>query len=223
VTDSWLLDHATGAMVLRVDRPLAKHLGLDRAAEAEFLTNTGGIGPQPLYSDPAGGLLVTRYIEGETWRGADLANHRQLACLGRVLRDLHELPVVGKKFEPSVIANRYATRIGTGTARQLAGEAKRLAGELYDGEKASLCHHDVHAGNLVGERPHLLDWEYAAIGDPLMDLAVVSRFHSLGESEIRVLVSAWSGACRHEDLERLEAFGQLYDRIAELWQMVVDF
>ncbi|MDR9468808.1 phosphotransferase [Marinospirillum sp.] len=52
-----------------------------------------------------------------------------------------------------------------------------------------LTHHDLHAGNLLLENNHwvLLDWEYAAPGNPWIDAAALDRWLTLSDTEKKQL------------------------------------
>lgn len=226
VNRSWLLTHGDSQLVLRTDGPLTGPLGLDRRGELDTLTavSAAGIGPEPVWADPDRGWLVTRYLPGRAWRNADLHDSAQLRRLGDALRQLHALPPAGPLFEPGRIARGYARHIGTGAARKLAVDVEARARDLYTNTGPGvICHNDLVCSNIVDSRPlAFIDWEYAAVGDPLFDLAVIVCEHQLSVTETRVLLSAWSGSATPEQVSRLEAFGQLYDGLAALWRLVVE-
>lgn len=221
---SWRLAAPGGDFVLRADRPLARLLGLDRKREWDILVlaHKAGLGPEPVWADPGRGLLVTRWIAGRPWRPADLADHRRLAILGTLLRQVHAVPGAGQPFDPVRVAEGYARRAAVPDSAALA-EVARLAAELYPADaRTCLCHHDPNAENVIDDAPAILiDWEYAAAGQPLFDLAVVVRYHRLARRQARVLLTAWSGRPASEQFEELGAFGRLYDLLAALWAQVV--
>jgi len=225
-SESWLLESPGGRLVLRRDTGLARRLGLDRAAEFELLCALAGTGlaPEPVRFVPEHGALVMRYLEGEAWSPAELEGPERLRALGRLLRRLHDRPVAGKAFDPARIARHYARQASAPDSHILVGEVEMLADELYpEGMARHICHHDPHCGNLIGtDPPRLIDWEYAAAGDPLMDLAVVGRYHRLQGWQERVLLEAWSDGLADLELrERLKELGRLYDLLATLWERVV--
>ncbi len=224
-SDSWLLEGGDGPLMLRIDRPLAGRLGLDRGSEFEVLraAHGAGLGPEPLYADPRGGVLVTRYLPGEPWRHADLDQPGRLERLGGLLREVHGLPVTGRRFDPSRIAEGYARALGPGNGAGGVDEVARLAEQLYPpGMTLRICHGDPNAANIIGyDRPRLIDWEYAAAGDPLYDLAVVSSFHGFDARRIELLLEAWSGRPAVENRSRLDGFMRLYESLTKLWQQVV--
>lgn len=235
VADSWLYETSGGAMVLRRDRPVAARLGLDRRNEWRVLQAMAeqGLGPIPVACDERQGLLLTRYQPGETWAG--LQQPARCHVLGRLLRRVHEAPLVGKHFDPATIARTYARALPAGDAAAMAEEARHLSSRLYAGNLSGcLCHHDAHAGNVVGDGRQLLDWEYAAVGLPWMDLAVVVRFHALDDARTAALIEGWcdgadglagrrwAGFGAEDVAGRLPDFARLYDVLACLWQRVVD-
>jgi thiamine kinase len=220
VSDSWLLERDGERFTLRLDRPLAARLGLDRAAEWRFLEQAAGagLGPEPLARGDR--LLVTRYLPGEPWGVRDAP----WFALGQLLRRVHETPAPqGKRFDLSAISARYAACAGGAEAARLAGRVRELAGPLYADSPGRLCHHDAHLGNVVGAaEPRLIDWEYAALGQPLFDLAVVIRHHGLDEDDTAALVAGWAGDAPPTDPERLAAYLDLYDVLVRLWALAVE-
>jgi len=220
VSESWLLSGPDGLLVLRRDLPLADVLGLDRQSEWTHLQTAyaADLGPEPVARDFARGVLVTRYLEGTAWarfETADWGSH------GLLLRRVHELPsTTAKHFDPVTVARRY--RLGTTAAHAdaLLERVVVLATALEQDGPACLCHHDAHRGNIIGTAPaRLIDWEYAAYGDPLFDLAVVCRFHDLQPRQCAELLAGW--ALEPTDQDRFRASCELYDAIAMLWQLAV--
>ncbi len=227
LADAWLLERGDERAVLRRDRPLAGRLGLDRVAEWGFLRQAfdAGLGPEPLFHDPGHGVLLTRFLPGVAWDQAAAGSATtNWVELGRLLRRVHDLPgVTGKRFDLAAIAAHYARAAGTSEADRLARRVGRLAVPLYVDAPWCLCHHDAHRGNVVGAAPpRLLDWEYAALGHPLFDLAVVIRFHALDEAAGAQFLSGWAGEGEWPDPDRLDAFCRLYDTVAALWALAVD-
>ncbi|WP_191621383.1 phosphotransferase [Marinihelvus fidelis] len=240
VTDSWLYEAPEGRLVLRRDRPLAARLGLDRKNEWKLLgaMATAGLGPMPVAVDTDRGLLLTRHIDRPVWAAKGLENPEYLHALGRLLRRVHEAPPVGKAFEPAGIAVHYAAQLPAGIGNSLADEAATLASALYPaGDVTCPCHHDAHAGNLVGHAPaRLIDWEYAAMGQPWMDFAVVARFHQFDSAQLAgiaegwcddrgvhgVETGRWAGYDVADVASRVQPYFRLYDILATLWEQVVN-
>ncbi len=220
VADAWLLDRDGEKLVLRRDRPLARRMGLDRAAEWRHLHLAwrARLGPEPLYHETDAGVLLTGYLPGADWSDASVRGPEQVQALGALLRRVHQARCVGgKRFDLPAIAAGYARAAGSREAADLARRVTHLAGPLYESAPWCLCHHDAHLANVIGQAaPRLLDWEYAALGHPLFDLAVVIRFHDLDDAAAGDLLAGWGG-----DATSLDAFCTLYDVVAQLWRLAV--
>ena len=225
VTISYFLERAADQFVLRIDKPLAGRLGLDRSWENEVLAQVSeqGLGPEPVYCDPDSGVLMTRYMSGDVWSEADLRQAERLHKLAGLLRKIHALPAAGQKIDLRVALNRYASLVDTSEAWLMSVEAEALLAALLPGSGTDcLCHHDVHVGNIIGlDRLLLIDWEYAALGDPLFDLATVIEHHGLSETQVTEFLAAYSQGEIHLDNARLALYRQLYIMLCQLWQAAV--
>lgn len=221
ISVSWLMSGPDGLLVLRRDLPLAKVLGLDRQAEWAHLeiAYSADLGPEPLAHDPARGLLVTRYLEGAAWNQCETADWH---AHGVLLRRIHELPSgTARRFDPVAVARRYRHASTAVLAGALLDRVVKLAADLGPDNAGCLCHHDAHRGNIIGSAPaRLIDWEYAARGDPMFDLAVVCRFHDLNPDERAGLFDGWG--FEETDHSRFQACCDLYDALATLWQLAVN-
>lgn len=222
---SWLVESGGERFVLRIDKPEAASLGLDRASERDIqaAASRAGLTPEPLFQELDRGVSLRRHAAGEAWTGADLRQPARLQRLARALRDLHALPPAGRTFEPGTAARRYARHVNTPAARQLADEANVLLAELhFEPFRECVCHNDLVADNIVGdaERPMLIDWEYAGLGDPWFDLAVVITHHDLAPELRDVLVAAYlRRAASAREATRLEAWCRFYRLLLRLWLM----
>lgn len=227
VSDSWRLRTRERDVWLRRDRPVASALGLDREREARVLRVASGAGlaPQPLFVDPSRGVLVSAWVgragglpESE---GAEASlDWREL---GALLRRVHGLPVEDvAALDLPAVAGRYARVAGTREAFALARRIGERAPALFASAPPRLCHNDAHLGNVLAGPPSLLfDWEYAAAGPPLFDLAAVAGFHALDESAIGDLLGGWAGNSPLADTGAFPEFLDLYRDVAAVWAMAV--
>jgi thiamine kinase len=222
---SYLVKGEAGLCVLRVDKPLAAELGLDREAEHDVseTTSLAGIGPQPLYFDAEHGISLRQYLPGRTWDENDLRKPDNLGKLASRLRDLHALPPVGNLFSPGVAARRYARQLGTRESQALADEANLILAELHSGlARECLCHNDLVAGNILESSDGLkfIDWEYAALGDPWFDLALVVEHHQLEDVLQSGFVQAYlMREPRASELIRLRDWRRFYRLLLLLWNL----
>jgi thiamine kinase len=210
--------------VLRIDTPEAAALGLDRAAEQAVLEAVAkaGLGPEPTVFDPVNGIVIRPFVPGRSWTVRDLVVPANLERLARLLGRLHQLPGVGRAFDPMSAARRYAERLDSAEARRLVQEAARHHDQLAGGD-AVLCHNDLVCQNIL-ESDHLvlIDWEYAGAGDPWFDLAVVVEHHGLRPSLAQHFLEAYLGrAPVPEERQLLQRKCRFYRRLLDLWDKVV--
>jgi len=224
VNETYRLFCDSGSLILRRDTPLAAVLGLDRQTEIDVLTVAAdrGLGPTVIWADPDAGLLLTEYQEGHSWREADLHNKKNLGRIGKLLQRLHQVPIDAKPVDLSRYACRYAQQLATDEADRIAREAGKLADKwCAENSRHVLCHNDPIAGNIIetkeNDRLVLIDWEYAGLGEPCFDLAVVIRHHVLSVADTRIFLDAYGVV----DEVRLEGCMALYDRLSVLWLMVI--
>ena len=203
-------------------------LGLNRSGEGEILRAIGGhgIGPQLVLCDLRGGLLVTRWLPGRTCTIRDLRNPRLLRDLGAILRRLHETvpaPPGMAPLDPGRSAHHYALLAGNVRARRTAREACRsFSAAAAHRRTPALCHNDPVAQNILrGRGLRLIDWEFAAPGDPLFDLAVVLGHHGLGAEQGRTLLAAARGRVYPSDWRGLMHLTAGYRRLRVLWEAAV--
>ena len=224
-SNSWLLTVGDEQYVARFDKPVANLLGLDRRAELDVLhtVSAAGIGPQIVWADTDKDVLVTSYIPGKAWSPVDVHNPVKLRALAATLRQLHSLPPRGPEFAPGKVALTYAREAGTHSASRIAAQAVNLAEKLLsETRRPALCHNDLVHGNIIGgETVRLIDWEYAAVGDPYFDLAIVVRHHQLKANRIANFLDAYFGTPGKKHFSRLDAFCRLYDQLAALWYLSV--
>jgi len=221
---AWRLDAAGGAWFARLGHPGASALGVDRASECVLLraVAAAGLSPELVACEPAGDLLVTRFVEGTPWQAADVQVEANLRRVAGLLRRLHALPVPAglQAVSYSQQARRLAAGLPTAAAEATLHErAGRIFARLDGrGFTPALCHHDLHHLNLLDEggRLWLLDWEYGGRGDPLMDLAGFLAMHELGPAPTEVFLEAY-GVLPSADRGLVEAARWAFDYVQWLW------
>jgi aminoglycoside phosphotransferase (APT) family kinase protein len=203
--------------VVRVDGFEPAILGLDRDIEWQALHSAArwGVAPRPAYREP--GVLVCEYREPAP-EAVD-----SIASVAELLRRIHALPPVNSRLDPlerAVCYTRVAGRQGLSPALL---EAMQCLEEIPT--PSTLCHNDLLAANRLGSSNGLLalDWEYAATGDPLFDLAAVIEGDGLIEEEAQSLLSAWlQREPEASELERLQYQRVVYRELGKLWESAVE-
>lgn len=225
---SYLLERDGERFVLRIDKPGVAALGLDRDNERTVCAAVAraGLTPAYLWFDVAAGVCLRHWVPGRSLDRAALQETATLQLLAGTLRALHRLPPTGREFRPVAAARRYAAQLGTAEAGALAERAARILDDLERRPgAAALCHNDLIAANVL-QTPQggirLIDWEYAAIGDPFFDLAVLVRHHELPDHLAEHLLSAYlEGKASAEARQRLALQGDFYRCLLDLWQLRV--
>lgn len=220
--DSYLVRLRAAFFVLRIDRPEAASLELDRVAEQTVCAAlaAAGLAPEILYVSDSGDITLRPFIEGRSWSSEHLQQPENLRRLADLLRRLHALPPAGRPFRPLHAARRYADQLGTPAADSLYANAARAFSRLEPGN-ACLCHNDLVCGNILeGHELVLIDWEWAGIGDPYFDLAVVVQHHLLVPELTAVFLAAYLQRDPGEEAwNRLQTQCIFYRALLELWNL----
>jgi aminoglycoside phosphotransferase (APT) family kinase protein len=221
VSRVWRVTSPSVEAVLRIDKPAARRLGLDRAAELQALRVAGeaGLAPGVLAASAADGLLLTRFLPGPAWTPAQLASEQGMAGAARLLRTLHRLPATLPRIDLPAVASRYATLAGDAHATGARATIELLS--AMPAQPPCLCHHDPTAGNFIGgDVPRLVDWEYAAAGDPWFDAATVAN--ELPAGRRRDWLAAWLGRpVSAADETLLARWLEITRRVGDLWHAAV--
>ncbi len=173
----------------------------ERAASAAGFA--AGLSPEVLHVEP--GVMITRFVEGETCTPADMRDPGRLAravpLLKRVHRDMsrylkgpilafwvfHVIRDYARTLEEA--GSRYASRLS-----ELVDVADAL--ELAVGPvDLAFAHNDLLAGNFIddGKRLWLIDWEYGGFNAPLFDLANLASNVELDRVQEEWLLHSYFG------------------------------
>jgi thiamine kinase len=229
--DSWLVRTASAAIVVRINNPHAQTLHVDRSVEGEVLriVAAAGIGPEVLLCDPKRHVLVTRYL-GPTCTADDMHAPERIERLARLLRKLHALPAspsVSPLRWGDVVADYAATLTTLNPDAALLDPDRKsrvlaLAAQIESAPRShALCHNDIHHLNLIdaGEL-RLLDWEYAAVGDPYFDLASAAFYAEFNMEERALLLRAYEGRVDATMLQHLSKACAVFEYVHDLWHEV---
>lgn len=213
-----------GVFVMRINEPDTTLLGIDRARELSLhaAAARAAIAPTLVYADPQMRFLITEYVEGHMWTAEDMADAGSLRRLATTLRRLHELsaPAVSA-FDPSGLLRRHASRIALDEPEDAARiEAWVLrAQQIFadtGGRSPCIVHNDLHHSNLIGSGPKLIDWEYAAVADPLLDLACLLAWYPASAAHT-VLLLEECGLAPHSTPTALADAAWAFLLLSYLW------
>lgn len=228
VNRSFLVRTRRGRFVVRLNENTATDPGLDRDRELILHTAAAnaGLAPHVIHATPDGSCLITDYLDGRLWTPHYFTRMRDLRSLALRLRVLHEIPVpVLPRFDPLAAARRYA-EIVVGSEPD---ERARLDALLESGaramersgsaqRKSTIVHSDLHHGNvLTADRVYFIDWEYAQVGDPLLDLACVLAYYPRAVPHGALMLEAAGLADRGATLEMLAELTSVFTLLTYLW------
>jgi thiamine kinase len=187
--------------VRRLNAAAGAVLGAHHVREARLhaAAARAGLAPELIYADAAGEFMVMRHVAGAAWSVADFARPERLRRLGARLSVLQAIapPAVDafdfaatlRGHSAAVIESEPTERVLIESLMEQADTALTLCAR--GGRKATIVHNDLHHRNLIeGERLYLIDWEYAAVADPIFDLACVLAYYPHAEPHAQVLLDA---------------------------------
>jgi len=229
--ESWKVTDRAGAHVARfgADFPF-HHVRREREVAAARAAHRAGFAPEVEFAAP--GVMVCRFLDARTWDETDMRANP--ARIGHTLRDFHDrMPAhvsgEGAFFWVFHVIRDYARILDEHLSR-FRPELDRLRAIAAETEAAQrpmpivFGHHDLLPGNVLegaDGRLWLIDYEYAAFGTSLFDLACAAGNAKMDEAEETEMMQAYFGATPDE--ATWHAFGAM--RCAALareamWAMV---
>jgi thiamine kinase len=228
VNHSFLVRTRRGRFVVRLNENTSADPGLDRDRELALHTAAAdaGIAPQVVFAAPDRSCLITDYVDGRLWTPHYFTRMRDLRSLGQRLRTLHALaPPPLAHFDPLNTARRYADLIvrsepdeGGRIQFLLASGAEALARAGSGQRVPAIVHSDLHHGNvLTADRVYFIDWEYAQVGDPLLDLACVMTYYPRAAPHGELLLEASGLADVGTTPAMLDELTNVFTLLTYLW------
>ncbi len=216
-----------GIYVVRLHTPYVLDLGVDRRREAVLhaAAAAAGLASPILAADPEGRYLVTQYLEGSPWQAADFDDAARLEALAHSLRALHALPTpTVAPLDLAMLLRRHVTHLVAQDAAavqdllpQVARAREILARQGAAGRPPCIIHGDLTHSNVIGAgEPRLIDWEYAAVTDPLTDLACLVAYYPQVMGHGAELLRH-CGLDEAASLPELEELAGVYRLLSNLW------
>lgn len=171
-------------------------LAILRAAAAADLA------PPPIRLPVEHGIVATQFRPAaRAWTSHDARNYENIDRLCDCLRQLHALDITLEPLQFVAVAERYAARATDRCAlspEQVAwrSELLALAQTFVDLHEPSVpCHNDLVASNVLDDGAvWLIDFEFAAQGDPVLDLASLAAFNDFDAGSRSRLLTAYYGS-----------------------------
>ena len=228
--ESFLVDQGAQKFVVRLGRDFPfHHVFRDREVMVTQAACEAGFAPELVHSAP--GVMVSRFIEGETYDEAGVqANIGRIAEL--ISRFHNEMPkhVSGPGFMFWVfhVIRDYARTLEKGGSRmadrlpawlELAGELEAVQAPL----PIVFGHHDLLPANFIddGSRIWLIDFEYAGFSTPMFDLAGTTSNAGFDDDQSEEFLTAYFGGPPDQAVRRSHAAMQCASLLREaMWSMV---
>lgn len=203
---------------------------LGAAAERRVLSRAAaaGIAPSVAPVDPGGGLVATRFLPGaRAWSQADAREPENIERAAHLLTRLHRCDL-SAELEPYRCAAAADDYVREAAARQaLSAEQRRWRDELvvlarrFEAENAPAtpCHNDLVASNILDDGElRLVDFEYAVLSSPLLDLAGLAGLNAYdGGQRARLVAAYYPHGAAPFDAARLDAAVRLVRLLAYFW------
>lgn len=167
--------------------------------------SNAGVSPKLIYAHD--GCLVTEFINGKGLEIEDKEHDETLVGIAKLLKKVHNTDTqhISNHFDVPSVINAYLKYMDN----KLDSETLRIVTEtLKDIPKLTathLVHGDLIPNNFIndGKRLWLIDWEYAGLGHPAIDLAMVISNFELNAAQSKTLVDA-HGMCELAEVMRLK-------------------
>src|SRR5262245_34415982 len=207
---------------------------IDRAAEARNARQAASIGiaPDLLYLHAPSGLMLTRFIDGGApLEAADLRRPTPLRDAAGLLKRLHgsglafagRMELFPKLDDYIALAAQEGWPPGLDlTPIRRRAEAARVALEQAPASFVP-SHIDPVPHNFVRARDgalYLLDWEYAAMAEPMWDLAAVSIEAELDGEMDSLLLEAYFADAAGQHAGRFALYKASLNLLAAAWAVV---
>jgi thiamine kinase-like enzyme len=201
--NNFRIDVGGETFVLRIAGADTQLLGIDREHEhaANLAAGKLGIAPEVFYFIRPEGYLVTRFINGRPILRDEICQPEKIRQVMDIVRRIHNMPAIPGKFnvfctigEYSAIARRCKVAF-PGNFNWLVEQAQAAESALNARPLPTCpCHNDLlNANFLTNAQLHILDWEYAGMGDAFFDLANFSDHHDLSDEQDRWLLKCYFG------------------------------
>ncbi len=244
LTNRTYLLHSSGRqLVLRLNAQNSQQLALDRNMEALIWRSAAaaGLAPALLYADPQQRYMVSEYLAGTEIHADN--NHAWLSELATLLRRVHQLRVRGRVLNIHERAEHYWRGIvavektgGESEAREFHERLRSSRDQFHkffsesihsvtSGDSLCLCHNDPVLSNIIRSDSglRLIDWEYAAMGDPFFDLAAYGCHQSLTTEASVVLLDTYCDGASANDRDRFNQALIHYQYLDLLWSVLQQF
>ena len=225
---NFLADFGDEKVVVRIPGHDTSLLGINRLHEAAAnqLAASIGVAPEVLNESAPEDYLVTRFLEGRPVPPGELATEPMLGEVATTHHREHDAGAIPAFFNPfEVVHNYHEIAFDKDTAEpfdfpRALGIMERVS-EARTFRPVAFCHNDLLNENfLFDDQLRILDWEYAAMGDPFFDLANFSVNHELLAPADERLLTHYFGYCDAQLTAALNVMKLVSELREAMWGVV---
>ena len=206
-------------------------LGINRRHEYEcnLIAAEAGVAPRVVAFFPDLGSLVTQYVDGVKRPASEIGTRENIERVVRSVRALHGARTFPSQWSPFRMIEGYAqtaSRLGCpipDDGEVLSADLRHIEQVLYRdaAPQAVPCHNDLLNDNFLDDGSmRIIDYEYAAMGDPYFDLANFSSHHRLTDEQDVWLLEAYARRADAADMRRLQLMKLVSDVREAMWGVV---
>jgi len=216
--------------VVRIPGKDSELLGIDRRREhaCTLAASQSDVGPEVAHFLEEDGILVTHFVAGRAMSAEEIGRPAALRRVADALRRYHGGPTFPGMFSALETVREYLRISRSGaplpsTIDRMVERAETIDGAMHAVPRPPRpCHNDLLLGNFLddGQWIRIVDWEYAAMGDPFFDLGNFAAHLSLSDAQETILLKAYLGQAPAPDRARLKLMKILSDLREAMWAMV---
>ena len=219
-------------VVLRVPALDEEAFAINRQSEVAVLLAAAKakISPAVLWHDDQG-AFACKYVTQPSLGWDVEHSESSVKRVAKALAEAHRLPAINHSLCIYDLIEHYLLSIEAhSVSRSDVQEELSYLRELFETlprveQSAShvVCHNDLNPKNVLIDEDDiwLIDWEYSAMGDPLFDLAVVTRSHNLTrEQQITLIQSYDDSLALEETLQNVAKYSLAYSLREMTWLLL---
>lgn len=199
---NFVVEDAGQKYVVRIGADIPVH-GVMRFNEqqASRASHACGLSPEVIYTEP--GVLVIRFVEGNTLSEEDLRQDDMLKRVVPLLKTCHQdIPRAWRgpilSFWPFLVMQSYAAQLREDNSRVVPTlERLMTCNQELEANVGAVQmvfgHNDLLGGNLIddGKKLWLIDFDYAGLTSPLFDLSNLASNNELSKEQEHWLLETY--------------------------------
>lgn len=170
------------------------------------LASDSGVGPKLLLAQ--NNCLITDFISGKCLEIEKEVDDERLIAIANVLKKMHntEIKYVTNEFDVAKVIRSYIEQLGGKLEQDIHTKVIDILDNAPQLQASHFVHGDLIPNNFIndGKRLWLIDWEYAGLGHPSVDLAMVISNFELTEAQSRILIKS-HGLCEFSEVMKVNA------------------